>query len=436
MKIEFKVSTMSLKDLGTQPPKGFRDVLPQETVIRDQLISIVLETYRSFGFERIETPIVEDVRRLMHSEGGENLGMMFKILKRGEKLELNAGAASVDSLVDLALRYDLTVPLARYYANNRQNLPSVFKAVQVGPAFRAERPQAGRYRQFYQFDIDILGGSAPGDEAELLTASLAAYAKLGMTGGCMRINDRRILLAMVDAAGIPGDAAGKALVSLDKLDKVGMTGVRELLVKDGFSEDAITKFLEIAGSIEAAPEEVRFVETVRKLQGVLDPMICEQLEDIIQGVTPSEGNTIIFDPFLVRGMGYYTGPVFEFAVPGFSGSMGGGGRYDGLIGKLSGIQSSACGFSIGFERLVAIFADRLAATNQLKRKKIAVFYDNASDIAAVLAATETLRLQGDIASAFVTPKNIKASLDRLKSSGYTDFVKFSQGQPLAVKHIS
>lgn len=427
---------MAPKDLGTQPPKGFRDILPNETEVRDRLIGMILEIYRSFGFERIETPIVEDVRRLAHSDGGENLGMMFRILKRGDKLDLTSGTASVDTLADLALRYDLTVPLARYYAHNKQTLPSVFKAVQVGPSFRAERPQAGRYRQFYQFDIDILGGTAPGDEAELITASLAAYSKLGMNDGCMKINDRRILLAMIEAAGMPATGASRALITLDKLDKVGLSGVAELLAKDGFSEAAIATLLEIAGSIEAAPQSERLLEVAKKLHSVLDASICEQLQTIINAVTPSGGTSIAFDPFLVRGMGYYTGPVFEFAVPGFSGSMGGGGRYDGLIGKLSGVECTACGFSIGFERLVTIFADRLGSTESFRQRKVAVFYDNPSEVSEVLATAAALRQQGATASTFLTPKNIRAALDKLRGAGYTEFARFAPGKQLDMKSIT
>jgi histidyl-tRNA synthetase len=252
----------------------------------------------------------------------------------------------------------------------------------------------------------------------------------------MRVNDRRILLAMVEAAGIPSEGAGKALVSLDKLDKVGMSGVRELLLKDGFSDGAVATFLDIAQGVEAAQPDARLGEIQKRLAGVLDPAVCGQLSDIIKSVTPAGGTSISFDPFLVRGMGYYTGPVFEFVVPGFSGSMGGGGRYDGLIEKLSGIQCTACGFSIGFERLVTIFADRLSSTEQSAIRKVAVFYEDPADIAAVLSATQAMREQGAIASTFVAPKNIKAALERLKSAGYTEFAKFSAGQPLATKQIS
>ena len=425
---------MSLKDIGVAPPKGFRDILPQETVVRDNLISTILETYRSFGFERVETPAVEDVRRLTHSDGGENLSMLFKILKRGEKLDLSKPGTTEDSITDLALRYDLTVPLARFYSNHRTQLPPVFKAIQVGPVFRAERPQHGRFRQFYQFDIDIIGGSAPGDETELLTASMAAFSKLGVKNGTMRINDRRILSAMVEHAGIPADGAAAALVSFDKMDKVGLLGVRDLLVKDGFSEASINTFIGVAESVEKLPVTARLEEINRQLGTILSPDVCSNLATIIKGVRLSEGNTIAFDPFLVRGMGYYTGPVFELVVPEFSGSLGGGGRYDKLIGKLSGSEATACGFSIGFERMVSLFSERLLAQASTQRK-IAVFYDKDAAVPDVLAATSELQAQGAVASMFETPKNLKGALDRLKAAGYTEFARFKTGEALTTKSI-
>ena len=425
---------MSLKEIGVAPPKGFRDILPQETVVRDGLIATILQTYRSFGFERVETPVVEDVRRLTHSDGGENLGMLFKILKRGDKLDLSSPGLTEDAIADLALRYDLTVPLARYYANHRNDLPAVFKAVQLGPVFRAERPQHGRFRQFYQFDIDILGGTSPGDEVELLTASLAAYAKLGVTNGCMRINDRRILTAMVDYAGIPADGAARALISFDKMDKVGLTGVRELLIKDGFSESSVSTFIDVAQKVEALPVLERLGEIARRLEGVLPADVCSNLTAIISGVKVSEGNTIAFDPFLVRGMGYYTGPVFELVVPEFSGSLGGGGRYDKLIGKLSGVEATACGFSIGFERMVALFADRLLSDSSAQRK-VAVFYDDVQQVPAASDVAAELRAQGAIASLFISPKNFKAALERLKAAGYTEFGRVRSSEVFSTKGI-
>jgi histidyl-tRNA synthetase len=425
---------MSLKEIGVAPPKGFRDILPQETAVRDGLIASILQTYRSFGFERVETPIVEDVRRLTHSDGGENLGMLFKILKRGDKLDLASPGLTEDAIADLALRYDLTVPLARYYANHRNDLPSVFKAVQLGPVFRAERPQHGRFRQFYQFDIDILGGTSPGDEVELLSASLAAYAKLGVTNGCMRINDRRILTAMVDYAGIPADGAARALISFDKMDKVGLSGVRDLLIKDGFSEGSVSTFIDVAQKVEALPVSERLAEIARRLEGVLAAEVCSNLTAIISGVKVSEGNTIAFDPFLVRGMGYYTGPVFELVVPEFSGSLGGGGRYDKLIGKLSGVEATACGFSIGFERMVALFADRLLSDSSAQRK-VAVFYDDVQQVPAASEVASELRAQGAIASLFISPKNFKAALEKLKGAGYTEFGRIRNGEVFSTKGI-
>jgi len=421
---------MSLAELGVLPPKGFRDILPRETVIRDHLLRVIVETYRAYGFERIETAAVEDLRRLRHSEGGENLGLIFKILKRGEKLDVAAAAQDPDSLADLALRYDLTVPLARFFANNRGSLPPVFKAIQVGPVWRAERPQQGRYRQFTQCDIDVIGGSSPQDEIELITVTLDALGRLGLTGATTRVNDRRILLAMCSKSGILEEETGRALVSLDKLDKVGLTGVEELLHKDGIKPAAIVSFMGIARRIAAAAPEGRLEEARRELDGPDMAGVFDSLAMLLEAVQPGlkNGSSVVFDPFLVRGMGYYTGPVFEIGVKELTFSLAGGGRYDNLIGKLSGVDATACGFSIGFERLVAVLEERMAAA--ASGRKVAVLYDRDGDpLGEVLMIVQDIQRQGGIASMFAAPKNVKAMLDRLKQAGYTELVRFKRGEP-------
>ncbi len=423
---------MSLEQLGVTPPKGFRDILPRETVVRDYLLDTIVGTYRSYGYERIETPVVEDIRRLQHSDGGENLGLIFKILKRGEKLDLRAGLENEDNLVDLGLRYDFTVPLARYYANNRGALPSVFKSIQIGSVWRAERPQHGRYRQFTQCDIDVIGGSSPFDEIELITVTLDALGKFAIQDALVRVNDRQILATMVTAAGIPSELTGRALVNLDKMDKVGLPGVKDLLLKDGFEATAVEQFIGFAERVSSLPPEERLAQAQREFTSMLPESVFNNLRSIIGTVKVGlkDGNSVVFDPFLVRGMGYYTGPVFEIAVGGFSGSIAGGGRYDKLIGKLSGTDATACGFSIGFERLVVILGER-DITKQTGNRKVAIFFDRDPHVLSqVIEAVHLLQAQGAIASMFAAPKNMKAALDKLKQSGFTEFVRFKANEPL------
>jgi histidyl-tRNA synthetase len=430
---------MATQTLGVNPPKGFRDVLPQETQLRDSVLSTILDIYRSYGFERVETPAVEDLRRLQHSDGGENLGLLFKILKRGEKLDLASAAESPDNLTDLALRYDLTVPLSRYYAAHRAELPPVFKAVQVGPVFRAERPQQGRFRQFVQCDIDVIGGCAPLVETELITVTSEALCALGLTGIQVRINDRRILNAMMTYAGIDPNRIAHALVLLDKLDKLGVDGVRSAFLEEEFPADAVGRLLDFAAHITSIPSEQRLEATATMLGTSLSAEVVQELRSIIDGVsTASKVQALIyFDPFLVRGMGYYTGAVFEVVHPQFSGSVAGGGRYDKLVGKLSGTDAPACGFSIGFERIITILMQAAAQKGAASsREKIALFVDSGAPIGAALQAVKAAQENGTIVSLFESPKNMKHTLERLKLAGYTGFARF-QGEPiLTIKPVT
>ncbi|MBX7143462.1 MAG: histidine--tRNA ligase [Oligoflexia bacterium] len=428
---------MSAKDIGVAPPKGFRDFLPRETELRDRVLADILRVYRSYGFERVDTPAIEDLRRLQKSEGGENLGLMFRILKRGDKLDLSKPGLNPDDLVDLGLRYDLTVPLSRYYANNKESLPAIFKAVQVGPVWRAERPQAGRFRQFVQCDIDIIGGAAPAVEAELMTATQEALAAVGIQNLVLRLNDRRILLAMVANAGISEDRAAKALVLLDKLDKLGLDGVKGAFLADGFGEEATQKLITFAAKVQAMPAAERLEGVRSGLASLVPTLVFDELAQILASVKPGlcQGNTIEFDPFLVRGMGYYTGAVFEISSPEFGSSVAGGGRYDKLIGNLSGVEAPACGFSIGFERITSILEERERSGGSVA-PKVAIFYDaGPGTLEAVMVAAQGLRKQGTITSIFESPRNMKNSLERLKLSGYTGFARFKSGEALSIKSL-
>lgn len=429
---------MSIADIGVNPPKGFRDILPQETELRDSILNTILAVYRSYGFERVETPIVEDLRRLQHSEGGENLGLLFKILKRGEKLDLTSAAGNPDTLADLALRYDLTVPLSRYYAAHRGKLPPVFKAVQIGPVFRAERPQQGRFRQFVQCDIDVIGGTAPLVETELILVTTEALSKVGISGAKVRLNDRRILTGMVAHAGIPSERTGLALVILDKLDKLGQDGVRQAYYDEGFEVEQVEALLEFTSQVSALPEAERLSATMKLLGQRVPAEVGAELEAMVKGVQASiaSGCSLSFDPFLVRGMGYYTGAVFEISHPDFSGSVAGGGRYDKLVGKLSGTDAPACGFSIGFERIASLLLDQAVKAESERKNKVAVFVPQEAQVGTeLMQQIHQLQQAGSVVSLFELPKNLKHSLERLKLAGYTSFGRYQTGQALALKQI-
>lgn len=421
---------MKVSQIGVKPPKGFRDISPFETLVRDRLINTIVATYRSYGFERVETPVVEDIRRLKHSEGGENLGLMFKIMKRGDKLDLQSAEEDIDNLVDLALRYDLTVPISRYYAQHRAELPPVFKSIQIGPVWRAERPQKDRYRQFTQCDIDVFGGSAPADEVELITVTLETLNKLGIKGVTVRINDRRLLSAMVHYAGFSEAEAPRALINLDKMDKVGLEGVREAFIKDGFDSQKTDKFIQAASDVANIEQSEQLISAAGSFAASLQDEVIDSLKVIIETTNKVQNgtNSVVYDPFLVRGMGYYTGPVFEIHAEGISGSLAGGGRYDNLIGKLSGNDATACGFSIGFERLTSLLVNKEAGAEKETTPKVAVIYDNTSEsLVNVLSVVQNLKSSGGTASMYAAPKNMKRLLSLLKDSGYTAFVRVRDG---------
>ena len=415
---------------NTSPASGMRDLLPREVELRDAVTATILDCYQRYGFTRIETPTLERIELLTSGEGGENEKMIYKVLKRGEKLNLTAPNLREDDLVDLALRYDLTAPLARYYANNVSKLPSPFKVIQVGPVWRAERPQAGRFRQFTQCDIDIIGEASELAEIELVSATAEAITALGFTGFTVRINDRQILYGLAESCGFATEDFGSVFITLDKLDKVGLDGVRaELESKDFAAEpvqrmmDALTPFAMDRGdfaSVRAALPE-----------GIPDEPL-NRLERIINTVGSQAGGrfTLVFDPTLVRGMGYYTGNIFEIEAPGYSGSIAGGGRYDKLIGKLLGRDVPASGFSIGFERLMQILEQR-GYTPPTSAQKLAFLYDaEADDLAAVLAASAALREQGYIVNMLPRAKKMRRQLDELSAQGYTLMALYRAGEAL------
>ena len=404
---------------------GMKDILPEEMFIRDYLINIIKKTYGSFGFTSIETPAMEHIENLLSKQGGDNEKLIFKILKRGEKLKLE-NIKDENDLVDAGLRYDLTLPLARYYSNNQANLPNPFKALQIGNVYRADRPQKGRFRQFTQCDIDILGEASNLAEIELILATTKALSEIAKGKHfSVRINDRRILMAMALYAGYDEDNIGNVFIILDKMDKIGMDGVKkELTELDG--EEKCSKYLNLFEGLKDNTEAVLSLKD--KLKGFIEDGVLEGLCEIMDTVLEVNTNdfSLVFDPTLVRGMGYYTGTIFEVSMEGFSGSVAGGGRYDKMIGRFTGNDTPACGFSIGFERIITILLDAGFKIPDESRK-IAFLYEKNIDgnvLKDILKEAASLRENGNIVLVSKMNKNKKFQKEGLEKQGYTEFKEF------------
>ena len=401
---------------------GMKDILPEEMFIRDYLINIIKKTYGSFGFTSIETPAMEHIENLLSKQGGDNEKLIFKILKRGEKLKLE-NIKDENDLVDAGLRYDLTLPLARYYSNNQANLPNPFKALQIGNVYRADRPQKGRFRQFTQCDIDILGEASNLAEIELILATTKALSEIAKGKHfSVRINDRRILMAM---ALYEEDNIGNVFIILDKMDKIGMDGVKkELTELDG--EEKCSKYLSLFEGLKDNTEAVLSLKD--KLKGFIEDGVLDSLCEIMDTVLEVNTNdfSLVFDPTLVRGMGYYTGTIFEVSMEGFSGSVAGGGRYDKMIGRFTGNDTPACGFSIGFERIITILLDAGFKIPDESRK-IAFLYEKNIDgnvLKNILKEASSLREAGNIVLVSKMNKNKKFQKEGLEKQGYTEFKEF------------
>lgn len=411
--------------LKKKPVTGMKDILPQEMEIRDYVIRLIKETYATFGFSSIETPCVEHIENLSSKQGGENEKLIFKILKRGEKLKLEEAACESD-LVDGGLRYDLTVPLCRYYSNHANELSSPFKALQMGNVWRADRPQRGRFRQFMQCDIDVLGEQSNLAEIELILATTTLLGKLDFKKFTIRINDRRILKAMAAYSGFPESTYDTVFIILDKMDKIGLDGVAEELKKEGFSEESVAKYLKLFKEVTPDIQGITFIQN--KLGGFLDAEYSEGLQAIMKSVdaVKSADFSIAFDPTLVRGMSYYTGPIFEISMDEFGGSVGGGGRYDEMIGKFTGTPVPACGFSIGFERIVMLLLERsykIPGTSQ--KKAYLVEKDMPSDeLSGIIARACEERKEGVQVQISVMKKNKKFQKEQLHAEGYEEIIEF------------
>lgn len=410
------------------PIRGMRDILPTDMIIREYLLNIIDEVAMSAGYQKIETPAIEHLENLSNKDGGENEALIFKILKRGQSLQ-----KAIDSKLDLtdsALRYDLTVPLARYFAANTGNIPAPFKALQIGPVWRADAPQKGRFRQFLQCDMDILGDSSILAEIDTITTTVKILSKIcgeaKITGLTVHLNDRRILLAAAKYAGFNENDYGSVLIALDKNDKIGLDGVKTELEHYNLDASAIAKFVELFRRVQGEISVAEFCE----LLGNVSPekSVLNDLEIIIAAVNQLDtiNAKIIFDPTLVRGMGYYTGPIFECSADGLKSSIAGGGRYDQMIGKFSGgANIAACGFSIGFERIATILGDSgfMPATG---RDMIAILVDrkvSSTKYSDIIKRAEEMRVCNKIVSVIPMTKNISRQIELLEKSGYSQFIK-------------
>ena len=411
--------------LKKKPVTGMKDMLPREMQIRDYVIRLIKETYGTFGFSSIETPCVEHIENLSSKQGGENEKLIFKILKRGEKLKLDTAECEAD-LVDGGLRYDLTVPLSRYYSNNVSELPSPFKALQMGNVWRADRPQRGRFRQFMQCDIDILGEPNNLAEIELILATTTLLGKLDFKNFTVRINDRKILKAMAAYSGFEEKDYDDVFIILDKMDKIGLDGVEKELQEHGYPKEAVEKYLQLFKEITNDIEGVRYCN--EKLEGYLEEATADGLEMIIASVdSVKEADfKLSFDPTLVRGMSYYTGTIFEIAMDEFGGSVGGGGRYDEMIGKFTGQPTPACGFSIGFERIVMLLLERGYEIPDNK-EKLALLIEKGmpqEKMLEVLAFAKEQRAAGKQVMLSIMKKNKKFQKEQLSQEGYTEIKEF------------
>lgn len=402
------------------PSKGMRDFLPEDKALREKMMGIIRTEYTKHGFMEIETSIIENLDRLVNSDGGENTKLIFKILKRGDKLRLDQSGQKENDLADLGLRFDLTLPLSRYYCNNMNELPKIFKAMQTGYVYRAERPQKGRFRGFVQCDMDIMGDPTNGAEIELIHAISSTLRKLDLKNFTIKINDRRLLLGAIASCGYDESDFGKVCIILDKADKIGKEGVAKELEKEGYSEAQVSALMSVMTEIEK-----------NGLEGLKSKNICpeaiESLEQIIgtiEQLTAGDYN-IAFDFTLVRGMGYYTGTIFEIAYTNLGYSIGGGGRYDKMIGSFIGQDIPAVGFSIGFERIFEILKEE--GNSFYKPKQLALIYNDSDSIKEVVEKADQLRLDYDSVSLFKREKKFGKQLERLAKFGFSHFASYDEG---------
>lgn len=407
-----------MAQMSAKPVRGTRDILPDEMLIRDRLEQQILKIYREHGFSRIETPVLENVDLLLGSDGGENLKMLFTVLKRGEKLQVHEDSTVAD-LCDMGLRYDLTLPLSRFYSNNANELELPFKAIQIGNVFRAERPQKGRFRSFKQCDIDIIGDSSIAAEIELMSTTAKALMAIGFEGFTIKVNDRQLLTKAIEQAGFKAEDVGSVCISLDKADKIGAEGVKAELVAKGYDEKMVCDFVDRASAV-----------TLDNIQELIDlPEVVEDLKRTISTVRKmADGRyDVDFDFTLIRGMGYYTGQVFEIRYGDVGYSIAGGGRYDQMIGKYSKNTVPAVGFSIGFERIVGILMEKETSMREEDRP-VALFYPADADLSDVIALADTYRESGHRINLIARKKKAGKQINACEEKGYLGYLFFGKDE--------
>ena len=410
------------------PVKGMCDMLPSDMRLREYVLGMIKDSYAKYGFMQIETPVMEHIENLTSKQGGDNEKLIFKVMKRGADLG-RAIEKGTHEYADNGLRYDLTVPLARYYANNNQKLPTPFKALQIGNVWRADNPQKGRFRQFTQCDIDILGDDTNLAEIELIGATAGMltqiFATVGIDAFTVHVNDRKILTAICLQAGFKEEDVASVLISLDKFDKIGLDGIRKELVENGHPEEVVDKYLAIYENLK----EASCGEFCKDVVGeFLDQSVVDAMEEIISCAKSmvNENVTIMFDPTLVRGMGYYTGPIFEITIDGYGFSIAGGGRYDKMIGKFSGQDVCASGFSIGFERIITILKDKFEDEMKISENNVAILIEKGVSTEKkmeLFAKAKELREAGTTVTIQPMKKNMKQQISLLEKEGYTEFQK-------------
>ena len=413
---------------NTNPAKGMRDITPQEKEIRDYVEGVIVSTYKQSGFELIETPVVENIENLIGSKGGENLKLIFKILKRGEKLDFSKKDITEEDLADLGLRYDLTVPLSRFYCNNRANLPPVFKALQVGNVFRAERAQKGRYRSFKQCDIDIIGDSTNAAEFELIATTAKALNALGVKDFVVRFNDRRVLKSVILSCGFTEEEFEGVCIVVDKLDKVGIEGVEKELNEKAYGTNSISSLIRALEDINE-----------RGIECLMEYRVPENIVDEVRNILENSREyangkyEIEFDFTLIRGMGYYTGSIFEIAYKNLGYSIAGGGRYDEMVGNFIGEKIPAIGFSIGFERLVnQLLDEKFKVPNP---EKVVLLYEASDKYIDVMKKADEFRKQGYTVSTFEKARKTGKQLNQFAEYGFNKFALYS-GAETELKELS
>ena len=409
--------------LKKKPVTGMKDMMPAEMEIRDYLIHLIKETYKTFGFQSMETPCVEHIENLCSKQGGDNEKLIFKIMKRVEKLKIEE-AKEENDLADGGLRYDLTVPLARYYANHSNELPSPFKALQIGNVWRADRPQRGRFRQFMQCDIDILGEGSNLAEIELILATTAMLGKLNFKNFTVCINDRNILKSMAAYSGFKEEDYDEVFIILDKMDKIGAEGVSAELKELGYSEENVETYLKLFDEVADDITGIHYLK--EKLGDYLSDETADSMEMIMSSVDAAKECEfkLKFDPTLVRGQSYYTGTIFEVTMDDFGGSVAGGGRYDKMIGKFTGQDTPACGFSIGFERIVMLLLEngyQVPGKNEKKAYLLDKKMDN-EGMLSILAQAKANREAGKQVLIVKMKKNKKFQKEQLMEEGYEEII--------------